>query len=126
MSFKMAFVFCSLYCMGVQRRKLNRTGKETTANSSLKKLAVPKKNKPVKKNASADIVIDLKIDKKNYDSDLELVLRKLSQSSKSPMPGDLKPMLATLSDEAFNDAAWQFELKLDGYRTLAYLKMGKV
>jgi bifunctional non-homologous end joining protein LigD len=126
MSFKMAFVFCSLYCMGVQRRKFNRTGKETTANSSLKKLATPKKNKSIKKNASADIVIDLKADKKKYQSELELELRKLSQSSKSPMPGDLKPMLATLSDEAFDDAAWQFELKLDGYRTLAYLKTGKV
>ena len=112
--------------MGVHRRKLNRTEKDTSANSSLKKLAVPKKNKSIKKNTSADIVIDLKTDRKNSNNELELVLRKLSESSKSPMPIDLKPMLATLSDEAFDDNAWQFELKLDGYRTLAYLKSGKV
>ena len=35
-------------------------------------------------------------------------------------------MLATLVDEPFSDANWQFELKLDGYRALAYIQKGKV
>ena len=41
------------------------------------------------------------------------------------MPVDLKPMLASVSDEAFNDAGWQFEIKWDGYRALSYLSNGK-
>ncbi len=41
------------------------------------------------------------------------------------MPDLLKPMLATLVDVPFTDEGWQFELKLDGYRALAYLKNGK-
>ena len=38
------------------------------------------------------------------------------------MPSDIKPMLTTVVDQPFSDEGWQFELKLDGYRTLAYLK----
>lgn len=34
-------------------------------------------------------------------------------------------MLATLVDAPFNDEDWQFELKLDGYRSLAYIKNGR-
>lgn len=38
----------------------------------------------------------------------------------------LKPMLATLIDEPFDDAEWIFEIKMDGYRALAELNKGKV
>ena len=41
------------------------------------------------------------------------------------MPGPVKPMLATLVNEAFNDKEWIFEIKWDGYRALAYLDSGK-
>ena len=41
------------------------------------------------------------------------------------MPRDIKPMLASLVDEPFTDSNWQFELKLDGYRSLAYVENGK-
>jgi len=34
----------------------------------------------------------------------------------------LRPMLATLADQPFNDPQWEFEIKWDGYRTLALLK----
>jgi bifunctional non-homologous end joining protein LigD len=43
---------------------------------------------------------------------------------KSSMPSGIKPMLATLVDEPFSGENWQFELKLDGYRALAYLNNG--
>ena len=39
---------------------------------------------------------------------------------------DLKPMLATLIDEPFDDPEWIYEVKWDGYRTVAYLNKGKV
>lgn len=36
------------------------------------------------------------------------------------MPQDVIPMLATLANEAFDDANWLFEIKWDGYRAVAY------
>ena len=41
-------------------------------------------------------------------------------------PTDLKPMLATLIDEPFDDPEWRYEVKWDGYRALAYMNKGKV
>ncbi len=38
----------------------------------------------------------------------------------------VKPMLATAVDGPFNDPAWLFELKLDGYRTQAVVRGGTV
>ena len=90
----------------------------------LKKLPVKKKNTKAKK--STDISIDVPGHKKSLASIIELEKRKLSRSTPGKMPHDIKPMLATLVDEPFNDEAWQFELKLDGYRCLSYLKMGDV
>src|SRR6185437_1080367 len=37
------------------------------------------------------------------------------------MPKTIEPMHAELGDEAFNDAAWMWEPKLDGYRVIAYV-----
>jgi bifunctional non-homologous end joining protein LigD len=36
------------------------------------------------------------------------------------MPKDLEPMSPTLIPEPFNHADWQFEIKWDGFRMLAY------
>lgn len=38
----------------------------------------------------------------------------------------MKPMLATLVDEPFDDPDWQYEVKWDGYRALAFLNKGEV
>lgn len=47
------------------------------------------------------------------------VLRALKGKPKSAMPTEVPPMLATLTPEAFDDQDWTFEIKWDGYRTLA-------
>jgi len=41
------------------------------------------------------------------------------------MPDWVKPMLATLIDEPFENSEWIFEIKWDGYRTLSHIKAGK-
>lgn len=46
------------------------------------------------------------------------------QSMQTDMPTDVKPMLATLVDEPFNDKDWIFEVKWDGYRALAEIQKG--
>ena len=41
-------------------------------------------------------------------------------------PKDIKPMLATLTDEPFDSDDWIYEIKWDGYRVVSYLNKGKV
>jgi len=48
------------------------------------------------------------------------------EGRKAAMPADVSPMLATLVDKPFDEPGWEYEIKWDGYRALAYLKKGKV
>lgn len=48
--------------------------------------------------------------------------KKLGDLRRSPFPLNIKPMLATLSDKAFNNKEWIFEIKWDGYRTITRKK----
>jgi bifunctional non-homologous end joining protein LigD len=48
----------------------------------------------------------------------------LTGAVRAEMPHDVKPMLATLTDEPFDRDGWLFELKWDGYRAVAELKRG--
>jgi bifunctional non-homologous end joining protein LigD len=41
------------------------------------------------------------------------------------MPSTIHPMLATLVDKPFDNAQWLFEIKWDGYRSVAFLHDGK-
>jgi bifunctional non-homologous end joining protein LigD len=45
---------------------------------------------------------------------------------KKAMPKKIKPMLATLVEEPFDEKDWIFEIKWDGYRALAEIQKGKV
>ena len=61
--------------------------------------------------------------------DYSTIIRKLLSAlpkKKSLIPEDLKPMLATLVDEPIDAPGWIYEVKWDGYRSLAYLNNGKV
>jgi len=44
----------------------------------------------------------------------------------SPMPAFVEPMTATLTDRAFDDPDWLFEVKWDGYRVQAHVRNGRV
>jgi len=51
----------------------------------------------------------------------------LKKGKKAKIPIGMKPMLATLVDEPFDDADWVYEVKWDGYRALGFsLKNGDV
>ena len=50
----------------------------------------------------------------------------LARGRKSAMPKKLKPMLATLTKDAFDDELWIYEVKWDGYRALAFCNGKKV
>lgn len=50
----------------------------------------------------------------------------LKNSKRSKMPDKIKPMLATLVNEPFDDPDWTYEVKWDGYRSIAYINKGSV
>ncbi|KQR67604.1 DNA ligase D [Pedobacter sp. Leaf176] len=54
------------------------------------------------------------------------VKNSLKKIKKTPIPEGIKPMLATLVDEPFDDPDWQYEVKWDGYRALAFLNKKEV
>jgi len=50
----------------------------------------------------------------------------VSEPVKRPMPTTIHPMLAESVDEPFDDEDWLFEIKWDGYRSVAFIENGKV
>lgn len=51
---------------------------------------------------------------------------KKKAGKKTAFPRKIKPMLATLVDKPFDEPGWIYEIKWDGYRSLALLNKGKV
>ena len=51
---------------------------------------------------------------------------RLENVKKAPFPRDVKPMLATLVDQPFDNPDWVYEVKWDGYRVISYLNRGRV
>ncbi|NII82395.1 DNA ligase D [Pedobacter sp. SG908] len=90
--------------------KIWKAGKEQDLKTGKKSLTqkVKKEIKPVRDEVTVDI--------KNI----------LKKAPKTTIPKGIKPMLATLVDEPFDDANWQYEVKWDGYRALAFINKGKV
>ena len=109
-----------------QQRKPSKQNLSPKLSKQLKHIPA-RKAKPKSKTAavSLPIRIDAKA-QKQYKSTIELIKRKLSNEPRSAIPKDLKPMLASVTEQPFNSEEWQFEIKWDGYRALAYLNNGKV
>lgn len=45
---------------------------------------------------------------------------------RSSFPADVSPMLATIVDKPFDKEGWQYEIKWDGYRAIAFCNKNKV
>jgi len=52
--------------------------------------------------------------------------RLVPAGAAAPMPRRLAPMLAEQGDKVFNDEAWAWEPKLDGYRVLAFIDRNEI
>jgi bifunctional non-homologous end joining protein LigD len=52
--------------------------------------------------------------------------RDLEGAVKKPFPRDVSPMLATLVDGPFDREGWSFEIKWDGFRSIAEIRNGQV
>lgn len=50
----------------------------------------------------------------------------VKRASRRKLLDNLTPMLATLADKPFDQAGWQYEIKWDGYRALAFMNKREV
>jgi bifunctional non-homologous end joining protein LigD len=57
---------------------------------------------------------------------IPLNVSEVEGAKKSAMPARVSPMLATLTDKAFSDPNWLFEIKWDGVRALAWIADGEL
>ncbi|MEO5889967.1 MAG: DNA ligase D [Ferruginibacter sp.] len=62
-------------------------------------------------------------EKKTIPESIESILKKTKTAK---FPADIEPMLTTLVDKPFDEDGWQYEIKWDGYRAIAYVNKGKV
>jgi bifunctional non-homologous end joining protein LigD len=54
------------------------------------------------------------------------VVKDLKGAIKRSMPTSIQPMLASITEEPFDDPNWLFEIKWDGYRAIAFIENGSV
>lgn len=80
-----------------------------------------KSNKAKKKQPKKETAID---EKEKVDE--REILPLLKEGRKTRFLSGIKPMLCNLIKEPFDDPAFLFEVKLDGYRIIAYVNKGKV
>jgi bifunctional non-homologous end joining protein LigD len=78
-----------------------------------------------KRGVSERIEIDL-ARSKPVKGVLTLLKRRFKNANKEKVPDPVEPMMATLIKEPFDNENWEFEIKWDGYRCLAYVNNGKV
>jgi bifunctional non-homologous end joining protein LigD len=99
-------------------KKKSSGGKKSTADGRQSTAKTTSSSKP-KKPSTVDSRPSTSVKKKP-------ALAQLKGAEKAPFPHTIRPMLATLVDEPFNDREWLYEVKWDGYRALAYLDGGDV
>lgn len=102
---------------------------DTLARVQAKKRAAEKTAKPGKKTVTKGKSAGQKksseakeesADTSGADADLASV----TGARRAPMPTAIRPMLAVSVEEAFDDPAWLFEIKWDGYRAVAFIEDG--
>jgi bifunctional non-homologous end joining protein LigD len=106
--------------MSVQKKPSNSN---TLFNGKSLK-AIPLK-KSSKSKGSGTIVIE-PVNRKDFQTTIDFILRDFKAEKVTAMPLDVKPMLASSIREPFDDPDWQFEIKWDGYRAVSYLEKGAV
>ena len=103
---------------GSKKWKSNRAAesKKTSASKTVKKKVRGELSPPVESRGAAE-------NKKPATADL---LRNVKGAIKSPIPSDVEPMLATLADNARDEAGWLYEIKWDGFRSISYVQNSAV
>lgn len=94
------------------------------------KMIAERRRSPRRKTAKATKEQDRKTNKETHTAgeagNIDSLARGVKGAEKRAMPRVIKPMLATLVDEPFDDGEWLYELKFDGYRAIAFIDNGEV
>jgi bifunctional non-homologous end joining protein LigD len=86
---------------------------------------LPEKKKTGKAKKTFEVIKDEQISNEKSDEKPGDTLQALlNNAPKAAMPTKLQPMKATLVREPFDDAGWLYEIKWDGYRSLAVIEDG--
>jgi bifunctional non-homologous end joining protein LigD len=101
--------------------KSNRSSARTVkpARADAKKVAV--KKKPARKTVTPATKRSA-----HANGKVKTILEAVKKKKKSPIPEDVKPMLATLVNEPFDQQGWLYEVKWDGFRSVSYRNKGSV
>ena len=109
----------------ISRKTLAQVEKSTTNFYGAKRVkeAGSKSKKEKELNKRADVKA---ASEKNKKEKKTLPTNTVIPGKVSKFPVSLSPMLATLVDKPFDNEDWQFEIKWDGYRTIAMCNKNKV
>ncbi|TLV03265.1 DNA ligase D [Dyadobacter luticola] len=90
------------------------------------KVKVKKEAKNSKSTAKANEVLEEETEKDSKADTKKKTADILKSAPKGKFPETLSPMLATLVGEPFDDPGWEYEVKWDGYRAVAFMNEGSV
>ncbi|WP_113662647.1 DNA ligase D [Pedobacter nanyangensis] len=105
-------------------KEMEKTASKVWTNKGEQKIAA-KQPKASKRRSKKEETVVAETEVGTESSRLDSA-RLLKSAPKSTIPKNIKPMLATLVDEPFDNEDWQYEVKWDGYRALAFINKGKV
>src|SRR5262249_18015075 len=66
------------------------------------------------------------IENNGSKTSLSSAVQSLNGAVKRPMPSSVRPMLANITEDPFDDPNWIFEIKWDGYRAVSFIENGAV
>ncbi len=113
----------------ISKKTLAQVEKTSTNFYGAKRVkeASSKSNKEKELNKREDVKAASNRNTKEKEKENETSTDKIiSKGKRSKFPVTLSPMLATLVDKPFDKEGWQYEIKWDGYRTIALCNQRKV
>jgi bifunctional non-homologous end joining protein LigD len=106
--------------------QMEKTAEKVWNSNHEEKAEKPKS--AVKKKAQAEAPEEM-VGEQLAESPLDTAVdvdKLIKSAPKSAIPKNIQPMKATLVDDPFDDADWQYEVKWDGYRAIASITKGEV
>jgi len=113
----------------ISKKTLKQVEKSTTnlyGSKRVKKAKVESK-KEIALNKRADVKsASAKNRKEAITNEISLPEKIKTKGRRAKFPSKLSPMLATMVDKPFDKEGWQYEVKWDGYRAVAFCNKTKV
>ncbi|HMG82684.1 MAG TPA: DNA ligase D [Ferruginibacter sp.] len=97
--------------------------KSVVSNKTLKQIAAAPENIYGQQQSSKEKAA---VKKKSAPKENKEIGIYLNKTKKTAFPKKITPMLATLVDAPFDEDGWLYEVKWDGYRTVAFINKDKV